>query len=88
MAYAERRHPGYGRDGKRLHYIQDMSAGAIEQELISDGIAGFETRLPRYVAGIAEIAHQTGGSAEDIHSAIVNEVTKHGAVMPGMGVGE
>ena len=82
----ERRRPGYGRDGKRLHYIDEMNAGDIERELIEDAIAGVETPLQRYVSGVAEIAHQTGKSAEDVHAAIVDEITKAGVTMPGIGL--
>jgi len=86
VVYAEKRkHPGYGRDGKRLRYLSDMSVTDIERELIEDGIAGFETQLQRYVSGITEIAAKTNKPADDVHRGVIDEIaTQTGSsIMPG-----
>lgn len=86
MAYNSRgKHPGYGRDGKRLPYIEDMSADAIEREFIEDAIAGHETPLQRYVSGVTEIADKRNTPIEDTHRSIVDEVERQTgfSYMPG-----
>lgn len=77
MSYRHRPpHPGYGRDGKRLPYLADMSPDAIMMELVGDGAAGHQTKLQRYVDAVQIVAAARGCTVEDVHVEVDQEIKK------------
>lgn len=72
-------HPGYGRDGKRLPAVEDMSIEDMRRELVEDAVAGHAAcggrkLLARQVAMYARIGHLTGLGAEAAFESILDEV--------------
>jgi hypothetical protein len=79
------KHPGYGRDGRRLAYISDLSPDDIEREFVGDMVAGFTTALDRYVEGAQRIAALTKKPIDDVHVAIMTEAQNQGMTeVPGV----
>lgn len=67
-----------------MPYIHDMTPDAIRHEFVTDMVAGFETRLSRYVDGVQAIATAEKKSVEDIHVEVVEEFRKLGGTeLPG-----
>lgn len=50
-------HPGYGRDGKRLRPVEEMSAAELHAELVQDAVARYTgPNLPGYRRHIVRTA--------------------------------
>lgn len=72
-------HPGYGRDGKRLPAVQDMTIEEMRRELVEDAVSGYAASggkklLARQVAMYARIGQLTGLGAEAAFVSVLDEV--------------
>lgn len=73
------RHPGYGRDGKRLPHVHSMSVEEMRRELVGDAVAGYAAAggqglLARQVAMYERIGRLTGLGAEAAINSVLDEV--------------
>lgn len=72
-------HPGYGRDGRRLPAVDDMSVEQMRTELVGDAVAGYAAAggprlLARQVLMYERIGWLTGLGAEAAISSVMDEV--------------
>lgn len=77
-------HPGYGRDGKRLRHVHEMTADELHRELVADAVAhhaaaGGKQLLARQVAAYQRIGqlrrpNDPGLGAEEAINAVLDEV--------------
>lgn len=72
-------HPGYGRDGKRLRPVEEMTADELHHELVADAVAGYAAAggpllLARQTLAYQRIGTLTGRGPEDAINAVLDEV--------------
>lgn len=76
-------HPGYGRDGKRLRAVAEMTAAELHAELVQDAVAhytggdtvpGRQRHLARTVAAYVRIGRLSGLGAERAIDDVLDEV--------------
>jgi len=78
------KHPGYGRDGRRLCVVDQMTTGELRAELVDDAVAGHATPPQRYIDVIRRISLVERTSVETVHTSIIREAQAAGVVvMPG-----
>lgn len=73
------KHPGYGRDGKRLPHVHDMTAEQIRHELVGDAVAGYAAAgglalLQRQTLMYERLARLTGVSVDEAFNSVLDEV--------------
>jgi hypothetical protein len=72
-------HPGYGRDGRRLPLVEDMTVEQMRTELVADAVANYASAgggrlLARQVAMYVRIGERTGLGAEAAIQSVLDEV--------------
>lgn len=72
-------HPGYGRDGRRLQPVPEMTVEQMRAELVGDAVAGHAAAggarlLARQVEMYEALGALTGGGAEAAIVAVLDEV--------------
>lgn len=72
-------HPGYGRDGKRLPHVDNMTVEQMRTELVGDAVANYAAAggkqlLARQTAMYVRIGHLTGLGAEAAITSVLDEV--------------
>lgn len=76
-------HPGYGRDGKRLPYVEAMTEDEMRRELVTDAVANYtgggnmqnrQRILARQVQMYVRIGELSGKGAEVAINDVLDEV--------------